>query len=291
MRGGRRGGQGFGVAEPLGLGGQLDVLAGQRLHGRDLLQAEAQQVRLLGPLPGPGGDRVQFAGHRPQPPVGGRVLLQRDRHRVTGVPVEGLALARGAHQALLVGLPVDGDQVVRQLAEQADGHRAAAHVGSGTSLRGDRTADQQGAVVQLGPGLLGPQRGGSARAQHDPALDDRGLGPDPYERRVGPSAEQEPEARDDHRLARTGLARHRGETGRQLDHRVVDDSERPYPHLLKHAPDDTEVSRAPCAVPAATALGRARSDEHVRASRCGRPSGAPRATPTPGGRTSRRGGR
>lgn len=230
----RRRGQRFGVSEPLRLGREFGVLAYHRFHGRDLVQPEAEQVRLLGPFPGPGGDLLQLDGDGAEPAVGRAVLLQRDGDGVPGVPVEGLPLPGGAQQPLLVGLPVYGDQVVGELGEQADGHGAAADVGARASFGRHGPADQQGAVVELGPGLLGAYGGGGVGAHDDAALDHRGLGPDPHQGRVGATAEQQPEAGDDHRLARAGLAGHRGESGRQLDHRVVDDPERPYPHLLKH---------------------------------------------------------
>lgn len=281
--------QRFGVPEALGLRRQFGVLACHRFHRGDLVQAEAQQVRLLGAFPGPGGDLLQLDGDRAEPAVGRAVLLQRDGDRVPGVPVEGLPLPGGPQQPLLVGLAVHGDQVVRELAEQPHGHGAAAHVGPRAALGGHGAADQQGAVVELGPGLLGAQGGRCVRAHDEAALDDRGLGPDPYEGRVGTTAEQQPEAGDDHRLARAGLAGHRGETGRQLDHRVVDDPERPYPHLLKHGTTIPRfhgchaTSPAPsfpngCAIRVPYGMPGARAN------------GAPHANRTPAARTSRRAG-
>ena len=58
---GRRGGERVGVPEPLGLGGELGVLAGQRLDGGDLVEAEPQQIGLLGALARPGGQLLQLA--------------------------------------------------------------------------------------------------------------------------------------------------------------------------------------------------------------------------------------
>ncbi len=130
VREGGRGGEGLGVPEPLRLGGQLDVLPRQRLHGGDLVQPEPQQIRLLGPLPGPGGQLLQLGGDGPQPPVGRRVLGVRDLHPVPGVPIEGAALPRRLEQPLLVGLAVHGDEFVRQLGEDPHRHGPAAEVGA-----------------------------------------------------------------------------------------------------------------------------------------------------------------
>lgn len=130
-------------------------------------------------------------------------------------------------------------------------------MGPGAALRGNGTADEQDAVVQLGPRLLGPPGRRGARGHTDPAFDDRRLRAHPYEGRVRAPAQQQAQAGDHHRLARAGLTRHRGESGRQLDHRVVDDPERPYPHLLQHGHDLTR-SRTRCATAPAPVRGRRR---------------------------------
>lgn len=132
---------------------------------------------------------------------------------VARVSVEGLSLPGGFEQPLLVGLAVHGDEFVGEFGEHPDRHGPAAEMRPGAPLRGDGTADQQRAVLDLGPGLLGPQGDGVAAGHRDPPLDDGGLGPDPYQGGVGASAEQQPQTGDDHGLARAGLARHRGETG------------------------------------------------------------------------------
>lgn len=75
QHGGR--GERVGVAEPLGLGRQLDLLAGHRLGSGDLLQAEPQQIGLLDPLPGLGGQLGHGLGDLAQPPVTGPVAGQR----------------------------------------------------------------------------------------------------------------------------------------------------------------------------------------------------------------------
>jgi len=57
----------------------------------------------------------------------------------------------------------------------------------------------------------------------------------PHPRRVGPAAEQQPERGHHHGLTGAGLAGQRGEPGRELEHRVVDDAEAGDPDFLKHA--------------------------------------------------------
>lgn len=123
------GGERLGVAEPLGLGGEFDVLPGARGDGLDLGEPEAQQIGLLDPLAGPGGDLLQLAGDGPQPPVRLAVGGERYGDGLAGVPVERAALPGGLEQALLVGLAVDGDELVGELGEQPDGHGAPAEVG------------------------------------------------------------------------------------------------------------------------------------------------------------------
>ena len=66
------------MAQPLGLGGEFGVLPGLRFDGGDLLQAEAQQVGLLGAFAGAGGELVQFGGDGAQP------LVRRPSYAASG---------------------------------------------------------------------------------------------------------------------------------------------------------------------------------------------------------------
>ena len=100
----------------------------QRLGGGDLLEAEPQQVGLLGALARPGGQLVQLGRDLAQPPVGGPVLGQRYGDGVARVPVERLALPGRAQQSLLVGLAVHRDEVVGEFGEQPHRHGTAADV-------------------------------------------------------------------------------------------------------------------------------------------------------------------
>ncbi|GAA2899307.1 hypothetical protein GCM10011428_10910 [Streptomyces violaceus] len=132
-----------------------------------------------------------------------------------------------------------GHQLVGELGEHPHGHAAPAQVRPRAPLGGNGTADQQGTVVELGPGLLGAYGGRGVVRDGDPPLHDRLASPDPHERRVGAPAQQQSQAGDHHGLARTRLTGDSGEPGRQLDHGIVDHTERPYPHLLQHGHDLT----------------------------------------------------
>ncbi len=241
--------QGLRVPEPLRLLRQLDVLTGARLDAGDLVEAVTQHVGLLGPLTRTRGDLVELDADGPQPPVGLGVLGRRHGDRVARVPVERLPLPGQLQQPLLVGLPVYGHEVVGQLGEQPHGHAPPAQVRPGAPFGGNGPADQQRTVVELRPGLLGPYDGRGTGGHTDPPLHDRLLRPDPHERRVGAPAEQQTQAGDHHGLARARLTRDGREAGRQLDDRVVDDSERPYPHLLQHGHDLTRSGRGSATAP------------------------------------------
>ncbi len=239
VRLGGGGGEGVGVAEALGLGGELGVLARDRLGGGDLVQPEAEQVRLLGALAGPGGQLLQRRGDLPQRAVDPPVAGQRPGDGLARVAVQRAALAGGAQQALLVGLAVHGDQLLAEFGEQPDRHGPAADVGARAPLGGDRPADQQRTVVQLGPRLQGAGGRRGPGGQPDPPLHHGPVGAAPHQPGVGPATEQQPEAGHHHGLARTCFARHRCEARCQFDHRVIDDAKIPYPHLVQHGDDLT----------------------------------------------------
>src|SRR5690606_41336358 len=92
---------------------QLGVLAGLRVDALDLLQADAQQLDLAGPLRAAGlqvrdlGE--QAAALRPGRAVGGEHTLVRRAHE----RVERLALLGRRAQPQLVGLAVHREQVLR----------------------------------------------------------------------------------------------------------------------------------------------------------------------------------
>ncbi len=218
---------------------------GLRFGGGDLVQAEAQQIGLLGALAGPGRQLLQLGGDRAQPLVGGGVLGERDGDGVPGVTVQCLALPGRAQQALLIGLAVHGDQIVRQLAQQADRYGPAAQMGARAALGGDGAADQQRPVVQLRAGLLGPQGRRSRGGDGDPALHHGRSGADPHQGGIRAPAEQQAEAGDDHGLTRARLAGHRREARGQLDNGVVNDAQGPDPHLLQHGYDHTRSGGRP----------------------------------------------
>ena len=89
------------------------------------LEPEPEQVGLLGPLPGPGGELGQLVGDLLVPFVGLLVGAQRLDQLLARVAVEGRALAAGLEQPLLVHLAVHGHQVLGQVGERADGDACA----------------------------------------------------------------------------------------------------------------------------------------------------------------------
>ncbi len=216
--GGGRRVQRVGVGQPVVLGRRSSTSSPSAgLGPLDLLQAAAQVLGLAGPLAGLGGQLGQLGLHLLVLPVGPLVGGQQVGELRAAEPVQRLALPAGPQQLLLVGLAVHGDQVLGQVGEQGHRDRPAARRGPGPALGADRAAQQQRAalVVQVAAGLLDLPGHRAVRVDAQPALDRRpvGAGPDPG--RVGPAAEQQAQAGDDHRLARAGLAGDHVEAGRR----------------------------------------------------------------------------
>ena len=126
--------QRVGVRQPLLLGQQVGVLAAGRLDPLDLLQAAAQLGGFPGALLGPRGELGQLGPDLPVPLVGPLVVGEHGGVRGPGEPVERVALPPAAQQLLLVGLAVHGDQVVGQVGQQGQRHRAAARAGPRPAL-------------------------------------------------------------------------------------------------------------------------------------------------------------
>jgi hypothetical protein len=119
-------------------------------------------------------------------------------------------------QPPLVGLSVDGDEVLTELAQDPDRSAASADVCPGAALRRHRPHEDEH-VVDLSPGLRGPQRCRMVCVDDEDPLDDGALGTLSHEARVRACAQQQPEAGHDHRLARAGLTRQHGQAGAELD--------------------------------------------------------------------------
>jgi hypothetical protein len=235
VRGGGRRLQRVGVGELFLLGQQRRVLAGHRGDRLDLGQAAPQRLRLGRALPLGPRQRLEFVADGPVPVVHPAVVGQGRGQLRAAEAVQRVALPAGLEQLLLIRLAVHGHQVVGQHLEQRHRDRMTAGEGPGSALGRDRTAEHERGtvVVEVSPGLLDLARhlGGHqqpslhrrpGRARADPG-------------RVGPAAEEQPERRHDHGLAGAGLAGQRGEPGRELEHRVVDDAEAGNPDFLKHA--------------------------------------------------------
>ena len=228
------GAQGVGEPEPGLLGGERGVLAGLRVDRLQLLEAEAEQVGLAGALPGARHHLVELAlaGHQAGVPLG--VRGQQRGGLLAAEPVEGLALRPGLQQAVLVGLPVHGDQGLGHAGQRGDRHGGAADEGAGAALGRDVAGQHHPAVLDLSPDLLDGGREPGQVADPDHALHPRAAGPRADGPAVGAAAEEQAERGHDHGLAGPGLTGDDGEARAELQGRGVDDAEGPDPDLLKH---------------------------------------------------------
>ena len=210
------------------------VLAGLRVDRLQLLEAEAEQVGLAGALPGARHHLVELAlaGHQAGVPLG--VRGQQRGGLLAPEPVEGLALRPGLQQAVLVGLPVHGDQRLGHAGQRGDRHGGAADEGAGAALGRDVAGQHHPAVLDLSPGLLDGGREPGQVADPDHALHPRAAGAGADGPAVGAAAEEQAERGHDHGLAGTGLTGDDGQARAELEGRGVDDAERADPDLLKH---------------------------------------------------------
>src|SRR5207344_792419 len=97
-------------------------------------QAEPQQLRLLGALPGPFDQTAQLALQLPERAPVGAVAVEVCGQRLAGVSVQRLALPGGGAQPDRLALAVHGDEVLGELPEQPDRDRAAAEVTTAAAL-------------------------------------------------------------------------------------------------------------------------------------------------------------
>jgi hypothetical protein len=155
-----------------------------------------------------------------------------------GEPVERRPLLGRPQQPQLVGLAVHGDHLLTDVAEHRHRHRPAADVRPRPPLGGDRAAEQQAAVVVgLGPrvGHPGLHRLAAATGQPQPPLDQRPAQIGPHPAGVGPAAEEQAEAGDDHGLAGTGLTGDDGEAAAEGKRGVFDHAQSGDAELLQHS--------------------------------------------------------
>ena len=189
-----RGAQRVAVPQPLGLGGELDVLAGLRVDRLDLVEPEAQQVGLL-PARAPGvvaARRSGLDGAQPARRRRGSGERGDRRRRRSG---RARRAAGRAEQPLLVGLAVHGDEVARRGRQAPHRHGPAAEVGPAAALGRDGAGEEQRVVVELRPGLAraaaAAARGLDRRPGPRPA---RAVVPVRTSSGVGARPEQQPEA-------------------------------------------------------------------------------------------------
>ena len=87
-------------------------------------------------------------------------------------------------QAPLVGLTVDRDDVLPDLAEHGHGNPPASEVCLTASVRGDRADDDELVTVEVSPGLVDAVPDGVRRGHLEDGLDEGPLRPGPDDGRV-----------------------------------------------------------------------------------------------------------
>src|SRR5690606_19801630 len=133
-------------------------------------------------------------------------------------------------------------------------------------------ARQHELVVDLATGLL--DEVDDLGGRHDGGLDPRTVGPATHEGEVGALPAQQAERRDDHRLARAGLAGDDGEPRAQLELGLLDDTERLEPQVVPH--QRPPANRRASAEPRHPATG----SSNLRTSRSANDAGWTRASRT-----------
>ena len=128
-----------------------------------------------------------------------------------GVGIESLTLRLRLEQAVLVGLPVHGDQRLPDAGQRRCRDRGATQEPARAALGGDLAAEQQQVTLDLAAVLVGDRRHLGTGADH--TLDAGGAGSGAYGAGVGPTAQQQPERGHQHGLAGTGLAGDHGQAG------------------------------------------------------------------------------
>src|SRR6478752_8118528 len=266
------------MGEPLVLGAEGDVLAGLRVERLDAFEARLEHVDLSG----------AFVGHLPQPVTLGTragqgveglpVCVQCGGHGLPAEPVEHLAVLVALPEPPLVGLSVDRDERLADLGEDPDRSAPTADVRPRPSVRPNRPREQQ-SLADVRAGLLGPGQRRVPLRDPDDALDHGRPAAGADQSRVGAHTEQQTQPRDDHRLARTGLAGDDVEARAQLEDGVVDDPDALDPDLLEHvlslwrrntAQRDRPLPRHPATLRSNFATSRSvNGDALSRASRTG----------------------
>ena len=236
MRGGGRRVQRVGVGQLLLLGQQGRVLAGHRRGRLDLGQAEPQRLRLGRALPLGPRQRLELLADRAVPVVHPPVVGQGRRPapaRRTGParPAAGPGLSSCCWSAC----PCTATRSSASTWSSDTGTECPpANARDRPSADTERLSTSEDPLSSRSPpAFLDLAR--HFRGDQQPPLHRGPRRARPHPRRVGPAAEQQPERRHDHGLPGAGLAGQRGEPGRKLEHRVVDDAEAGDPDFLKHA--------------------------------------------------------
>jgi hypothetical protein len=133
------------LREPTDVVDQRVVLTGLRCDGVDLIEPELEKVRFLGQFPRPLFAVYQVTAGG-QPVVShGPVPLQWPLD--VGESIQRSALFVRSHQAELIVLPVQGEQLVGEAAQRSRRYAAPAEVGPRRAVPADRAGRDDASVV------------------------------------------------------------------------------------------------------------------------------------------------
>src|SRR5690606_8840084 len=227
------------VSEALDALIELRVLIGKRRDRLDLIERSAQLLGLARSAVPLGHEHVELALAVLPLAVHRLVLREHRRELLARETVESLSLGCGRLEAQLLGLAVHDDELAPQVGEHANGSRATPDDSPAASLRGDAAVqDQFGTTaadgIDLAARIRNPLRHRAALVDEPPPLDRGRRVALAHDTAVGAGAEQEPERRDDHGLARARLTRERRESGPERQARLADDPEIADLDLLDH---------------------------------------------------------
>ena len=163
--------QALGVSQSSVLGAQRLVLSRLRVDPGDVFESGGEGVDLPGAVAVQAAQGVALGQGRGEGGIPLSVCRERGGDRFAAVTVEDVPVLVGSAQSPLIGLAVDGDEMLADLAEHPDGRRPAADVRPRSTLGSDGAGQHQLVFVELTAGVLRPLPGRVSGGQSHDALD------------------------------------------------------------------------------------------------------------------------